>query len=67
MTKREIAEKLGINTCGWNYCLKVLIDQGKVKVQNLSQSKNKFGYIYLVESRDAIEKAVLTGRFLKRK
>ena len=67
MTKREIAEKLGISTSGLNYCLKALIDKGWVKVQNFSQSKNKFGYIYILTSQGIAEKAVLTGRFLIRK
>ena len=67
MTQREIAEKLGISTSGLNYCLKALIDKGWVKVQNFSQSKNKFGYIYVLTPQGIAEKAVLTGRFLKRK
>ena len=48
MTQREIAEKLGVSTSGLNYCLKALIDKGWVKVHNFSQSKNKFGYIYVL-------------------
>jgi EPS-associated MarR family transcriptional regulator len=67
MTQREIAEKLGISTSGLNYCLKALIDKGWVKVHNFSQSKNKFGYVYLLTPQGVAEKAVLTGRFLKRK
>ena len=67
MTQREIAEKLGISTSGLNYCLKALIDKGWVKVQNFSQSKNKFGYIYVLTPQGIAEKAVLTGRFLQRK
>ena len=67
MTQREIAEKLGISTSGLNYCLKALIDKGWVKVQNFSQSKNKFGYIYVLTPKGLAEKAQLTGRFLKRK
>ena len=67
MTQREIAEKLGISTSGLNYCLKALIDKGWVKVQNFSQSKNKFGYIYVLTPQGVAEKVVLTGRFLKRK
>jgi EPS-associated MarR family transcriptional regulator len=67
MTQREIAEKLGISTSGLNYCLKALIDKGWVKVQNFSQSKNKFGYIYVLTPQGIAEKAMLTGRFLKRK
>ena len=67
MTQREIAEKLGISTSGLNYCLKALIDKGWVKVQNFGQSKNKFGYIYVLTPQGIAEKAMLTGRFLRRK
>ena len=67
MTQREIAEKLGISTSGLNYCLKALIDKGWVKVQNFSQSKKKFGYIYVLTPKGIAEKALLGGRFLKRK
>lgn len=67
ITQREIAEKLGISTSGLNYCLKALIDMGWVKVHNFSQSKNKFGYIYVLTPQGIAEKALLTGRFLRRK
>lgn len=67
MTQREIAEKLGISTSGLNYCLRALIDKGSVKVQNFTQSKNKFGYIYVLTPQGLAEKAMLTGRFLQRK
>lgn len=48
LTQRDIAERLGLSTSGLNYCLKALIDKGWVKMQNFSQSKNKFGYIYVL-------------------
>lgn len=67
MTQREIAEKLGVSTSGLNYCLHALIDKGWVKVQNFSQSKNKFGYIYVLTPQGISEKALLTTKFLKRK
>lgn len=67
MTQREIAVKLGISTSGLNYCLKALIGKGWVKVQNFSQSKNKFGYIYVLTPNGLAEKMALTNRFLKRK
>ena len=67
ITQREMAEKLGVSTGGLNYCLKALIDKGWVKVQNFSQSKNKFGYIYVLTPLGIAEKVTLTGRFLSRK
>lgn len=67
MTQREIAEQLGLSASGLNYCLKALIDKGWVKMQNFAQSKNKFGYIYVLTPTGIAQKAALTGRFLQRK
>jgi len=67
VTQREIAERLGISLGGLNFCLKALIDKGWVKMDNFSQSKNKFGYAYLLTPVGMTEKALLTTRFLKRK
>jgi EPS-associated MarR family transcriptional regulator len=67
VTQREIAQLLGVSTSGLNYCLNALIDKGWVKVHNFSESKNKFGYVYLLTPSGIAEKAALTGRFLQRK
>ena len=67
VTQREIAQLLGVSTSGLNYCLNALIDKGWVQVHNFSESKNKFGYVYLLTPRGVAEKASLTGRFLERK
>ena len=56
LTQREIAERLGLSASGLNYCLKALINKGWVKVQNFSQSKNKFGYSYVLTPLGAAEK-----------
>ncbi len=67
MTQRELAQKLGISLGGLNFCLKALIDKGWVKMHNFSQSKNKFGYVYLLTPVGLAEKTFITARFLKRK
>ena len=67
VTQREIAQILGVSTSGLNYCLNALIDKGWVKVHNFSESKNKFGYVYLLTPSGIAEKASLMGRFLQRK
>jgi EPS-associated MarR family transcriptional regulator len=67
VTQREIANLLGISTSGLNYCLNALIDKGWVKVHNFSESKNKFGYVYLLTPSGITERAALAGRFLQRK
>jgi EPS-associated MarR family transcriptional regulator len=52
LTQRELAEKLGMSVGGLNYCLNALIDKGLVKMQNFSNSKNKFKYVYLLTPMD---------------
>ncbi len=56
-----------MSTSGLNYCLKALIAKGLVKVCNFSQSKNKFGYIYVLTPMGMVERVALTKRFIKRK
>ena len=67
LTQRELAEKLGVSVGGLNYCLKALTEKGLVKMQNFANSKNKFGYVYVLTPRGIAEKARLTSAFLKRK
>jgi len=67
LTQRELAEKLGVSVGSLNYCLKALIEKGWIKMQNFSQSKNKFGYVYILTPQGISEKAALTSNFLKRK
>lgn len=67
LTQRELAERLGVSVGGLNYCLKALMNKGWVKMQNFSNSKNKFGYVYILTAKGIAEKAALTSGFLKRK
>ena len=67
LTQRELADKLGMSVGGLNYCLNALIDKGMVKMQNFSNSKNKFKYVYLLTPMGIAEKLALTTRFLNRK
>ncbi len=50
-----------------NYCIRALIDKGYVKVQNFANSKNKFGYVYVMTPAGLAHRLSLTGRFLTRK
>lgn len=67
LTQRELAEKLGISVGGLNYCLKALMERGMVKMKNFANSKNKFGYVYVLTPTGMAEKAAITHRFLQRK
>jgi EPS-associated MarR family transcriptional regulator len=67
LTQRQLADVLGVSVGGLNYCLKALIQKGFVKVSRFRQTKNKFGYVYLLTPAGASEKARLTASFLQRK
>ncbi|MEH6998132.1 MAG: MarR family EPS-associated transcriptional regulator [Limnobacter sp.] len=67
LTQRELAEKLGVSVGGLNYCLKALTEKGLVKMQNFANSKNKFGYVYVLTPSGIKEKTRLASTFLKRK
>lgn len=67
LTQRELAKKLGMSVGGVNYCLKALMKKGLVKMNNFANSKNKFGYIYVLTPIGFAEKASITHRFLQRK
>ena len=62
ITQSELAKKLGLS--GSIYCLKALIDKGRVKIQNFSNNKNKLGYSNLRTSTGIVKKASLTCGFL---
>ncbi len=66
LTQRELAEKLGISVGGLNYCLKALMEKGMVKMKNFANSKNKFGYVYVLTPTGRGEKAAINHRFLQR-
>lgn len=66
-TQRELAERLGISVGALNYCLKALMGKGLVKMKNFANSKNKFGYVYVLTPSGIAEKAAITHRFLQRK
>ncbi|MDE2427352.1 MAG: MarR family EPS-associated transcriptional regulator [Burkholderiales bacterium] len=67
MTQRELAEKLGISLGALNYCLRGLMSKGLIKMKNFANSKNKFGYVYILTPAGITEKAALAQRFLQRK
>lgn len=66
-TQRDLAENAGISVGALNYCLKALIAKGMVKMQNFSESRNKFGYVYVLTPDGLAHRAALTQAFLKRK
>ena len=66
-TQRDLAENAGISVGALNYCLKALVAKGMVKMQNFSESRNKFGYLYVLTPMGLAQRGELGQAFLKRK
>ena len=66
-SQRRIANELGISLGRVNFCLQALIQKGLVKANNFRNSSNKRAYLYFLTPKGMEEKAIVTGRFLKRK
>ena len=67
LTRRQLAEELGVSLGKTHYLVKSLIDVGWVKLDNFQRSDNKWGYAYLLTPTGIVEKAAITARFLVRK
>jgi EPS-associated MarR family transcriptional regulator len=67
LSQRELAKALGISLGGVHYCLQALLDKDLIKIHNFQSSTRKLAYAYLLTPAGIVEKATLTGRFLKRK
>lgn len=67
ITQRELAKTVGISVGGLNYCLKALVEKGLVKMKSFTNSKSKFGYVYVLTPNGIAEKAAIAQRFLLRK
>ena len=67
VSQRALARDLGISLGSINFCFKALAEQGLIKMQRFSQSKNKLRYAYLLTAAGLTEKSKLTAKFLRRK
>ena len=66
-SQRKLANQLGISYGKMNYCLKALMANGLVSLQNQRHSNHLWRYAYVLTPEGLREKALLTSRFLSRK
>jgi EPS-associated MarR family transcriptional regulator len=67
ISQRELASRLGVSLGKVNFCLKVLIEKGLVKVESFRNNANKVSYLYLLTSKGIEDRATLTRHFLRKK
>ena len=67
ITKRALAQALGVSLGRINYGLRALIERGLIKVNNFKRSETKLAYAYLLTPSGVTEKSALTKAFLARK
>jgi len=67
MSKRQVADEVGISN-GSAYCVLIaLVEKGFVKLGNLRNNPRKGQYAYLLTPKGIREKSLLTHRFIERK
>jgi EPS-associated MarR family transcriptional regulator len=67
MSQRDLAKALGVSLGKTNYCIKALLDNGFIKMQNFRNSNNKLAYAYLLTPLNVEQKARMTVGFLQMK
>lgn len=66
-SQRDLAKVLGVSVGKINYCLRLIVDRGWVKVNNFRRSDNKVAYAYLLTPSGISAKIKLAQAFLARK
>ena len=67
MNQRDLAAAAGVSLGRANFCIKALVNQGLLKIENVRSSDNKRSYAYWLTPEGKAEKAALTGRLLRQK
>ncbi len=67
IVQRDMAKALGMSLGRTNFCIKALVNQGLLKIENVRSSDNKRSYAYWLTPEGKAEKAALTGRLLRQK
>ena len=64
-SQRVLSTNLGLNLGKINYCMKMLIEKGLIKVDNFKNNNNKIQYSYFLTPKGIKEKGRLTLQFIK--
>jgi EPS-associated MarR family transcriptional regulator len=67
IVQRDVAKALGMSLGRTNFCIKTLVNQGLLRIENVRSSDNKRSYAYWLTPEGRAEKAALTGRLLMQK
>jgi EPS-associated MarR family transcriptional regulator len=67
IVQRDLAKSLSMSLGKTNFCIKTLVNQGLLKIENVRSSDNKRSYAYWLTPEGKAEKADLTGRLLRQK
>lgn len=67
VSQRDLARELGFSIGKLNYCLKLLVDKGFVKIESFKKNPNKLNYLYVITPKGISEKTKLTINFMKLK
>ena len=67
ISQRQLAKEIDLSIGKVNYCLKALIDNGFVKVDNFNNSNQKLKYVYILTPKGIEQKIIITKQFIAKK
>lgn len=65
-SQRDIARLTGLNVAKVNFLIRRCVDKGHVKLQNITKSRSKLRYLYILTPNGVREKTRLTYSFMIR-
>ena len=66
-SQRLLSQLSGFSVGKVNYCLKVLVNIGFIKIHNFNNSNNKLNYAYILTPKGIKEKTSITKQFIVKK
>lgn len=67
LSQRDLSEKIGLSLGRINFIVKSLVQKGYIKALRFKNSRNKWGYRYVLTPRGLEKRVQLTKAFLERK
>ena len=67
LSQRDLSDRIGLSLGRINFIVKSLIQKGYIRTKRFKNSKNKWGYRYVLTPRGLDKRVQLTRAFLARK
>ena len=67
LSQRDLSDRIGLSLGRINYIVQSLVQKGYIRAKRFKNSKNKWGYRYVLTPQGVEKRVQLTTAFLERK